>query len=194
MEIEKIYKKHNYHPIQNIGLGATFFVMLPVLVFAIFLFSNESLTGGQSFLIISDLSKPDKLLDPINILPPVMTAITVVDALLRFRDDSSNQYKFYLIALVLLFLVYNLPSALMLYWIGNNLFSITFYQISLVDRYDLKSSSNALKALLPNVPVRSKDIESRKNSSISKAIPITLSSSIAEFSIAPATRFRCDSR
>ena len=38
---EQIYERNHYHPIQSVGLGASFFVMLPVLVSAILLF-----TGG----------------------------------------------------------------------------------------------------------------------------------------------------
>lgn len=118
---EDIYKSHGYHPIQSIGQGASFFVALPILLSAIVLFNDSVLIQGQSFGIIQDLSQPDQLLWSQNLLPLVMTAITVADARLRFSADKAAQYKFYAIALALLVLVYAMPSALVLYWTGSNL-------------------------------------------------------------------------
>ena len=124
---EKIYKQHNYHPIQSIGMGASFFVVLPVLISAILLFSGEGILAGKSFLIINDLSKPDHLLGPVNVLPFVMSGITVIDARLRFKDDKKARYRFYFIAAVLLALVYSLSSGLVLYWTGSNVMSLIMW-------------------------------------------------------------------
>ena len=74
-------------------MGASFFVMLPVLISAILLFTGDVL-ASKAFLFISDLSQPDNLLGPINILPLVMTGITIVDAKLRFADDKPSQVLF----------------------------------------------------------------------------------------------------
>jgi YidC/Oxa1 family membrane protein insertase len=128
-ETERIYEKHGYHPIQSIGMGASFFVMLPVLISAILLFSGDGVLAGESFLFIPDLSKPDHLLGPVNVLPLLMSAITVVDAKLRFKDDKSSQYRFFLIAIVLLVIVYNLAAGLVLYWTGANLMSLVISRI-----------------------------------------------------------------
>ncbi len=124
LEIEKIYTNHNYHPIQQIAMGASIFVMLPVLISAILLFSNNAELAGKSFLLIQDLSTPDQLLGPINLLPLIMFLLTFIDALLRFKNDKSSLYRFLIISILLLVLVYTLPSALVLYWIGNNLTSL----------------------------------------------------------------------
>ena len=120
---EKIYEQYGYHPIQSVALGASFFVMLPVLVSAILLFTGD-LLAGQGFLLIDDLAQPDGLLGPVNLLPLLMSAITVVDARLRFRHDAKSQYRFYFIAAVLLVLVYNLAAGLVLYWTGSNIMSL----------------------------------------------------------------------
>jgi len=119
---EKIYEQHGYHPIQSIKLGASLFVMLPVLISAIFLFSGDSVSG-ESFLFITDLSKPDGLLGSINVLPFVMTMVTLIDAKMRFKDDKQSQYRFFFISIVLLILVYDLSSGLVLYWTGSNIMS-----------------------------------------------------------------------
>jgi len=124
LETEKIYKVHGYHPIQSILLGSSFFVMLPVLVSAILLFSGDGVLVGKSFLFIDDLSKSDSLLGPINLLPFVMSGVTVLDAKLRYKDDKKAQYRFFFIAIVLFALVYSLASGLVLYWTGSNIMSL----------------------------------------------------------------------
>lgn len=126
---EKIYKKYDYHPINNIGMGASFLAMLPVLISAILLFTGSEMLTGKSFLIIEDLSKPDAFYGMINILPIIMTGITIIDAKLRFRDDRKSQNRFYIIALVLLVIVYGLPSGLVLYWLGSNVMSLALNRI-----------------------------------------------------------------
>ena len=121
---EVVYKKYSYHPIQNIGRGASFFVMLPILISAIYLLSKGGVLKGESFLFIQDLSKPDQIFHSVHAVPLIMAAITIVDAKLRFKDDKKAQYRFYGIAAVLLVLVYNLPSGLILYWTGSNILSL----------------------------------------------------------------------
>ena len=126
---EKIYQKHGYHPIQSVGLGASFFVMLPVLISAILLFTGSETLNGKSFLFISDLSEPDGLLGPINVLPLLMSAITIIDAKLRFKNDRKSQYRFFFIAGLLLLIVYNLASGLVLYWTGSNVMSLIMNRV-----------------------------------------------------------------
>ena len=126
---EDIYKKYNYHPIHNIGLGASFLAMLPILLSAILLFNGSDTLDGQSFLIIEDLSKPDSLYKAINILPILMICITFVDAKLRFSEDKKSQNRFIIISLVLLVIVYNLPAGLVLYWIGSNIMAFMLSRI-----------------------------------------------------------------
>ena len=121
---EQIYKKNGYHPIQSVGVGASFFVMLPVLVSAILLFTGGEVLTHKSFLFIDDLSKPDALWGLINVLPLVMFAITLIDAKLRFKNDRKSQHRFFFISVVLLVIVYNLAAGLVLYWIGSNIMSL----------------------------------------------------------------------
>ncbi|NNC36546.1 MAG: hypothetical protein HKO02_03745 [Hyphomonadaceae bacterium] len=136
-QTEQIYKKHAYHPIHSVGLGMSFVVLLPILISAILLLGSHPQLQGQSFLIVSDLSKPDSLLSPINILPVFMTGITLVEAFIRFKDDKPVLYRFIFIAVVLFALVYNLASALVIYWTTN---------VSLSLLLTLKERKNAAKA------------------------------------------------
>jgi len=118
-QTEEIYKKHSYHPIHSVGLGMSFIVLLPILISAILLLGSHPLLEGQKFLFVSDLSKPDGLLSPINLLPVFMTGITLVEAFIRFRDDKPVLWRFIFIAGVLFVLVYNLAAALVIYWTTN---------------------------------------------------------------------------
>jgi membrane protein insertase Oxa1/YidC/SpoIIIJ len=126
---EQVYERNGYHPIQSVGLGASFFVMLPVLVSAILLLTGSETIAGESFLFIADLSKPDGLLGPVNVLPLLMSAITIIDAKLRFKDDRKSQYRFFFIAALLLIIVYNLAAGLVLYWTGSNIMSLIVSRI-----------------------------------------------------------------
>ncbi len=124
LETERIYEAHNYHPIHNIAMGASILVMLPVLLSAIILFSGEGLLSGESFLVLSDLSQPDGLLGPFNLLPILMLAVTVIDAQLRFAANKKNRNRFLVISAILLILVYNLAAGLVLYWTASNFMSL----------------------------------------------------------------------
>ncbi|WP_420860646.1 YidC/Oxa1 family membrane protein insertase [Algirhabdus cladophorae] len=117
---EKIYDKHGYHPIQSIGLSASLFIMLPVFIAAIIVLSPEQL-GGLPFLFVPDLGAPDALLFGINVLPLVVTGVTIVDAIFRYGAGSSATKRFVAIALILLVLIYGLPSGLVLYWLCSNI-------------------------------------------------------------------------
>ena len=126
---EQIYERNGYHPIQSVGMGASFFVMLPVLISAILLFTGSETLNGKNFLLINDLSEPDGLLGPINVLPLLMSAITIIDAKLRFKNDRKSQYRFFFITGLLLLIVYNLASGLVLYWTGSNIMSLIMNRV-----------------------------------------------------------------
>ncbi len=118
-KMEEIYQKHKYHPIQSVGLGMSFIVLLPVLISAIILIGSHPALTGQGFLFVSDLSRPDRLLGSLNLLPIVMTLITILDAIVRFRNDRSVLVRFLITAFILFLLVYNLAAALVIYWTMN---------------------------------------------------------------------------
>ena len=110
-------------------MGASFLVMLPVLLSAIVLFTGEGILSGESFLFIDDLSQTDSLLGPVNLVPLLMFAVTLVDAKLRFKGDKKSRYRFYLISIILLVIVYNLAAGLVLYWTGSNIMSLVLSRL-----------------------------------------------------------------
>ena len=121
---EEVYKKHNFHPIKSIATGTSFLVMLPILISAIFLFSNNPLLAHKEFFFIDNLAEPDGSFNLVNVLPFIMLSVTLIDSKLRYKNNKQAQRRFMLIAFVLLVLVYNMPSALVLYWTGSNIFSL----------------------------------------------------------------------
>jgi len=123
---ETIYEKYNYHPIQNMMLGMSFIMVLPILISAIIFLESHSSLNGTQFLISSDLSKPDQFLSEINLLPIVLAVITISDAALRFREDHKTFKQFLIITVLLFILVYNMSSALLIYWIANVVISAAF--------------------------------------------------------------------
>ncbi len=124
LKTEEVYKKHNYHPIKSAGLGMSFLIVLPILLSAIVLLSDHLAFVGKQFFFLADLSKPDAFFKSVNLLPFIMTGITIFDANRRFANDPQTKTRFLVIAVVLFFLVYNLPSALLLYWTTNVLISM----------------------------------------------------------------------
>lgn len=125
--VEDIYREYGYHPIQSAVLGLSFFVTLPFLLSALFLLVDNNNLSGVTFLLIEDLSEPDSILFGLNVLPMIMTGITLVDAKIRFSNDRGMFLRFSAIAIVLFGLVYFLPSALVLYWIVSNFVSMIVY-------------------------------------------------------------------
>ena len=86
--------------------------------------SKYSGYNGVSFLFIKDLGMPDNLFSGVNVLPFVMTIINIAYSVYYTRSKSWNANKeLYIMAGIFLVLLYNSPSALLLYWTMNNVFS-----------------------------------------------------------------------
>ncbi len=125
--IERLYQKHNYHPIKSIFSAAGFMIQLPFLLAAMLMFLSYPPMEGVSFGPLNDLMGSDHLLPMgVNFLPFVMSGIAIFDAYQRPNLLSADRNKFILISVVLCVLVYSLPSAVIFYWICNNIWSLAF--------------------------------------------------------------------
>lgn len=88
------------------------------------------------FLWIKDLTLPDRiahieflkytLIIPtdINLLPIIMTALSVIYSLLTSTESKKFSFTTILFPILFLFIFWNLPSGLVLYWTAYNLLSI----------------------------------------------------------------------
>lgn len=125
--IEAIYAEHKYHPISSMKSIAAFALQIPFLLAALFLLSDYQPLTGQSFFLIQDLAKPDGLLvlsgTNVNILPITLTLVAIFEVFV-IPQSSPARLRFLLIATVVLILIYGFPSAVALYWLTSNIFSL----------------------------------------------------------------------
>jgi len=128
-KIDEIYTRHAYHPIQSMGAVLPLFIQLPFLLAALFLLTGDEALKGEGFLFIRDLGAPDSLLRQgsfsVNLLPVVMTAITVAESQIRPEATAKSRAQFLFVAAVLLVLIYSFPAAVCLYWLTSNAVSLS---------------------------------------------------------------------
>lgn len=79
---------------------------------------------GHSWWLIDDLSSPDNLLNGVNLLPLLMTAINIVGAFAMKDFSTRERIQASVIAILFLILLYDAPSALLIYWTFNNFLTI----------------------------------------------------------------------
>lgn len=119
--ISELYHRYAYNPIYAIRSGMNLFIQLPLLTAAYIMLSSLDIMKGQSFWCIADLSQPDGLLWGVNLLPLLMTAINFLATLTTPQFSRRERGQAFFIAILFLVLLYNAPSALLVYWTTNNL-------------------------------------------------------------------------
>ena len=76
-------------------------------------------------MFLQDLSKADSLFFGLALMPFIMTLVNILSAAYYSRSFSWHKNKsLYIMAGVFLVLLYKSPSALLVYWTMNNVFSI----------------------------------------------------------------------
>ena len=124
--IHTLYKQRHFHPIFALfGLGGLA-LQIPFFIAMIHLVENAEYLQFVRFLWIDDLSKPDSIMLfglSIHILPLLMTAFTLINVFYSSKELGAR-VQGSLIALLFLVLLYNMPSALVLYWTCNMGFAL----------------------------------------------------------------------
>jgi len=129
MLLSTYYRQNGYHPLYSLRSSISLIIQIPFFIAAYQFIANLEAIKWISFGPISDLARPDSIIKmqnfSINVLPVLMTLINVVSAFiytkgLLFKD----KVQLYGMAALFLILLYNSPSGLVLYWTGNNLFSL----------------------------------------------------------------------
>jgi YidC/Oxa1 family membrane protein insertase len=129
MILSAYYRQNNYHPLYALRNSFGILIQVPFFIAAyVFLSHLESLKGA-SFFFIRDLGAPDGLLSlggmRLNFLPILMTAINCIAGAIYSRNlYARDKIQIYGMAALFLVLLYNSPSALVLYWTMNNVFSL----------------------------------------------------------------------
>ena len=123
--IRTLYKQRHFHPIHTLaGLGGLA-VQIPFFIAILHLVEHSNFLHGVGFLWISDLSKPDSVagIESLHLLPLIMTALTLINVFYSVQERRARIQGVF-IALFFLVLLYNMPSALVLYWSCNMAFSL----------------------------------------------------------------------
>jgi YidC/Oxa1 family membrane protein insertase len=119
------YRQNNYHPIYALRNSIDLFIQIPFFIAAYHFLHNLEALNGQSFIFFKDLGAPDRLLGNINLLPILMTVVNCVSGMIYSRGLLvKEKIQLYGTALVFLVLLYNSPSALVLYWTCNNIYNL----------------------------------------------------------------------
>lgn len=123
------YRQQNYKVYQSLNGSLSLLLQVPFFLAAYNFLSSLPALNDASFLGINNLSLPDQLLQignvSVNVLPIAMTLINIVSGIVYSKDKSlQNKLQIYLLALIFLFILYNSPSGLVLYWLMNNMYSL----------------------------------------------------------------------
>jgi len=125
MLLSTLYRQHHYHPVYALRNSIDLIIQIPFFIAAYHYLHNLSLLNGQSFFMIKDLGAPDGLLGGINLLPVLMTLINGISGAIYTKGLAlKDKIQVYGMAAVFLFLLYNSPSALVLYWTCNNVYNL----------------------------------------------------------------------
>jgi len=137
MMISAYYRQNNYHPIYSLRNSLNILIQIPFFIAAYHFLSNFSELNSASFMFLSNLGKPDKLINingiSINALPVLMTLINCISGFIYTKKlELRDKIQVYALALIFLVLLYDSPSALVLYWTTNNVLSLVknlFYKL-----------------------------------------------------------------
>ena len=121
--INALYRRYAYHPLLGLRLSFGIFMQIPFLCAAYYMLLALPALHGQSFGILPDLGSPDGLLWGVNALPLLMTGVNFLALFMSSDLTAGQKRQGILVALLFLVLLYSSPSALLVYWTGNNVLS-----------------------------------------------------------------------
>jgi YidC/Oxa1 family membrane protein insertase len=129
MILSTYYRQNHYHPLYSLRSSVSLLIQVPFFIAAYSFLSHLDALKGLQFLFIRDLGAPDGLLRigslSVNVLPVIMTAINIISGAIYTKGfPLKDKVQLYLMALVFLVLLYASPSALVIYWTLNNVFSL----------------------------------------------------------------------
>lgn len=119
------HRIYGYKPWYALRTSFGLLIQIPFFFAAYHVLSEYTGYAGVPFLCIRDLSLPDGLAMGINVLPFVMTAVNILSSLYYTRSLSVRENgQLLVMAGIFLVLLYDSPSALLVYWTMNNLLSL----------------------------------------------------------------------
>jgi membrane protein insertase Oxa1/YidC/SpoIIIJ len=129
MLLSTYYRQNGYHPLYALRSSISLIIQIPFFIAAYHFISNLEMLKDVSFGPIHDMTKPDSLLTikgfAVNVLPILMTIISCVSAGIYTKGfPAKDKIQLYGMAAIFMILLYYSPSGMVLYWTGNNLFSL----------------------------------------------------------------------
>ena len=118
--IRRLYQRYSYSPISAVRKVLPLFVQIPFLLLTYCMLKGTPQLGGVSFMFLRDLGTADGLIHGVNLLPFVMTGVNAVTVFATPDFTRRDMVQAIAIALLFLAMLYNAPSALLLYWTLNN--------------------------------------------------------------------------
>ncbi len=140
----ELYKKEGVNPL---GGCLPMLLQIPVFFALYRVLATSVELRGANFLWIKDLTQPDTLFTitlfggpfHFNLLPLIMTGIQLIQTKLQSTNNPTmgkqGQMNMYLLPLIFLFLFWNMPSGLVLYWTVQNLYTIIEQFVINRDKY-----------------------------------------------------------
>ena len=125
-KLKRLYHRYAYHPLYAMRSVIGVLFQLPFLATAYYMLSGLPDIKGVPWGVIKDLGTPDQLLGGISLLPFVMTLVTVAYAFVMPDISKKERLQSVIIGLVFLVLLYSAPSALLIFWTSNLLWSLLF--------------------------------------------------------------------
>jgi len=137
MMLSTFYRQNHYHPLYALRSSLSLIIQVPFFIAAYHFLSSMEQLRYASFSFIPSLGAPDQMLIigsvHLNLLPIAMTLINIVAAIIYSKGFALREkIQLYGMAGIFLVLLYNSPSALVLYWTLNNVFSLVkniFYKM-----------------------------------------------------------------
>ena len=123
-KIQRLYDRYSYHPIMAVRSVFGLLIQLPFLLAVFYMLSNLAEIRGLSWGIISNLGEPDHLLNGINLLPFTMMFTTVIYAFVMPEISKKETIQTIGISVFFLILLYSAPSALLIFWTCNLIWSL----------------------------------------------------------------------
>lgn len=135
MEMMNLYKKEGVNPLSGC---LPMMIPLPIFIALYSLFQNMVELQGSSFMWIKDLSLPDTVMqlgfslpflgNNVKILPIIMTISSFAQSALPNEMPTAENPQMknmkYVFPILFFFICWKLPSALVLFWTAQNVFSL----------------------------------------------------------------------
>lgn len=132
MVLSAYYRENNYNPLSSLKSSISLLLQIPFFLAAYDLLgvrAAERFAGTGGGLFGFDLGAPDGMIAfagiSINVLPILMTLINILACYIYTKGyPFKTALRSYLLAVLFLVLLYKSPSALLVYWTMNNIYSL----------------------------------------------------------------------